>query len=1530
MPDRKITTRFEIEGLDVYKANLKSMNSELSVHKSELNKVQAQYAGQQNTMEALTAKQKALADMHAVQTEKLSTLRAMTEAAQRAHEKYTTQIDEQKRKIADTQAALDKLKDSTSYSAEEEARLNAELEKQRETLGLLENSQGRAEKAVNNYTKQANNAEAELYKLDGTIAENERYLEEAAKSADGCATSIDGYGKTVKQAGEDAEKAGDESESFGERSVAAVDALAASLAAGVIQKGFQEIKQLLLDCIDASAEYETMVAKMQTLAGADMIGEMSAEVLRQSGELGIAASELADATYQAMSAGQDAGNAVAFAADAAKLAVGGFTDNATAVDVLTTALNAYHLEASESSRVADMLVTTQNLGKTTVDELAQSMGKVIPVAAAYDLELDNLSSSYALLTANGISTLNATTYLNAMLGELGDSASTVSAVLKDKTGKTFAELNQEGRSLGDIIGILGESVEGDSAAFNELWSSSQAGIGALSLLGSGTQRFNDVLDEMRGSTGAAEEAFRTMADTTEYSEQRLKVSVDNLKIAVGDQLTPILRGAAETGTDLVDWAADFVQEHPGVVKALTALTAALGVLTFGLVAAKTATMLLTLAMETNPFILAATAIAGVVAAIGVLASSANDGALRVKELTTAASDLQEAVADSGRSFGESQASVNATASAVGGMVDRMDELAASVGTSSEAQDEYRAIVAALNDMIPDLNLEIDEQTGLVKGGTDAIRANTEAWRENALQQAKTEALTGVYKKYADAQVELAVNEEKLREAEDSLTAARENQISMTARMDELWAEAKSQADAYAESTGALVDATDYLSQEYWDLENSLGSASDGIDAAQRDVDTLSEAIRIGEETLASCEGEITTYEQALQDAADAAERQTEAERAAAEAAAEAAAAADAEAWAAAREEAEAFAAAQWDVEQNARRAHEALGGMTEDLTSLMDEYTAAYTAAYNSIDGQIGLFDTMKVEVGTSVDDMIASLDSQISYMDTYAENLQKAAEMGVSDGLLAELSDGSTESAAYLQAIVDGGEEKVGELNEKFALVEEGKQDFADTVARMETDFDDRMREIVNDAAGAVDDLNLSSEARRSAAYTIEGYLNGLQDQIPGLYASMERMAAGAVQYWRRGLAEASPSRKMRESGRNTIAGYVLGLQDQENTLTDALDRAASLVKEAFPDRDDAYELARSFAEAYSDALREAEDAISDLRAAQEDALAGIDRSFADSVAGIDRQVDALREKLSGYGDLAVSGTINWSDGTRTDYYELADISAQTARIEQYGQMLDQLAARGINPSLMQEVLGMGVDEALQYGQLLLGLQDTDWAEYMAAYAQKMAVSSEIAEKYYAEERMAAQTQYEAQLLQANVYYDLQLQMAEEHMAALTDALYGDGENAGRETIDGMIAGLQARENDLYAKAKGIADTLAATINAALDIHSPSGVGEEIGVRFDQGIAAGLEKEAANLRATAAAAIPSSLTEPADTTAALMRQQTETLAGAFSTLSAGIADGGGDAVFVVKINGEDFARATLQDFRRVSAASPEIEVDAV
>ena len=515
----------------------------------------------------------------------------------------------------------------------------------------------------------------DLKKLESQYAS----LGSEAKKAD---SELERSGEDIAKVGSASEDASGKVSSFG-------DILKGSLAANVITDGLRAIKDgikdIASDTIAAGSTAETAMAKLATIADTEKLPlkDLQAQIIELSNKTGESVADLAESVYSAISGGVDTTDAVSVVEKATQLAAGGFTSTATAIDVLTTAINAYGLSTDDAAKLSDYLLTTQNLGKTTVDELAGSMGKVIPLASAYGVQMDNLSSAYAIMTANGIATTERTTYLKSMLKELGDSGSTVSEVLKNQTGKTFADLNAEGMSLGDVLAILGDSVEGDTGKFNELWSSSEAGIGALSILGTGTERYTEVLNAMRDSAGATETAYSTMTDTFEHKSDALKNTLQNLEIEGFEGFKQSFKGAMDAvnkelqsdktktavknlgksiGTLTADLSSAAAKVLPKLADALSFVVQNAGKLTIavgaavvaikGFKIASTATSLVkgltasfqgfTAAVAANPFGFAITAIATLVTVFAGLDAAINTDREKMERLSEAYQDAADA------------------------------------------------------------------------------------------------------------------------------------------------------------------------------------------------------------------------------------------------------------------------------------------------------------------------------------------------------------------------------------------------------------------------------------------------------------------------------------------------------------------------------------------------------------------------------------------------------------------------------------------------------------------------------------------------------------------------------------------------------------------------------------------------------------------------------------------------------------------------------------------------------------------------
>lgn len=303
-----------------------------------------------------------------------------------------------------------------------------------------------------------------------------------------------------------------------------------------------------------AVDFESSFAKVSTLLDDNVVdfGQYKEQLLDASSESKVAVDEFSEAVYQSISAGVDQTKAIGFTTEAIKLAKGGFTDGAKSVDVLTTAINGYNLKTEDATRISDLLITTQNLGKTTVDELASSMGAVIPVAASVNFDITELSASYAQLTKNGIATAESGTYLKAMLSELGKSGTAIDLALRELTGKGFADLKKEGTSTSEILSMLTQYAAENDKTLKDMFGSVEAGSAALVLAKGSGQEYNDMLSAMGNSVGATQKAFEKIDATP---AEQLKGALNELRnegVRLGAMFVPVIEKTADIVGDVAD------------------------------------------------------------------------------------------------------------------------------------------------------------------------------------------------------------------------------------------------------------------------------------------------------------------------------------------------------------------------------------------------------------------------------------------------------------------------------------------------------------------------------------------------------------------------------------------------------------------------------------------------------------------------------------------------------------------------------------------------------------------------------------------------------------------------------------------------------------------------------------------------------------------------------------------------------------------------------------------------------------------
>lgn len=297
-------------------------------------------------------------------------------------------------------------------------------------------------------------------------------------------------------------------------------AVAGSLAFVDFQKGMNEVFTLMPGVSQAAMD------------------EMGDQVMALSREFGTLPDEVIPALYQALSAGVPPDNVFEFLETANKAAIGGITDLETAVDGITSVVNAYGAEVLDAATASDVMFTAVRLGKTDFGQLSSSLFNVIPTAASLGITFEDVAAQLAVMTAQGVPTSVATTQLRQAFIEASKGGTLLSDAIKDLTGQSFTELIAEGMTSTEIFQQLRESMP--EQEFKDLFGSVEALNAVLATTGPNFETTQAAMDEMRNSTGATDAAFGTMSQSMQFNIDRLQAFGATVLVEIGKSLEPLL------------------------------------------------------------------------------------------------------------------------------------------------------------------------------------------------------------------------------------------------------------------------------------------------------------------------------------------------------------------------------------------------------------------------------------------------------------------------------------------------------------------------------------------------------------------------------------------------------------------------------------------------------------------------------------------------------------------------------------------------------------------------------------------------------------------------------------------------------------------------------------------------------------------------------------------------------------------------------------------------------------------------------
>ena len=356
-------------------------------------------------------------------------------------------------------------------------------------------------------------------------------MEVILRAIDQVSGTIDGITSKVESAGAKMNQVGDSMVGGG---------IAMSSAVTAPMLGVAKVVQMLSS---EAMGYEKQMAEVFTLLpgiSQTAMDSMSKDVLSFSKDFGVLPEQAVPALYQALSAGVPPDNVFDFLEVGQKAALGGVTDLTTAVDGITSVVNAFGADTVSASKASDLMFTSVKLGKTTFDELSRSLFNVNPIASALGVEFGDVTAALASMTAQGVPTSVATTQLRQLFVELSKEGGQAAKTFGELSGKSFKEFIAEGGNVADALAIMNEHAVNTGVGVNDLFGSVEAGSAALALSGENAEGYISNIDAMAQAAGATEEAFAVMEGTASHATDKATAAWAAMKTEAGDKFLPIL------------------------------------------------------------------------------------------------------------------------------------------------------------------------------------------------------------------------------------------------------------------------------------------------------------------------------------------------------------------------------------------------------------------------------------------------------------------------------------------------------------------------------------------------------------------------------------------------------------------------------------------------------------------------------------------------------------------------------------------------------------------------------------------------------------------------------------------------------------------------------------------------------------------------------------------------------------------------------------------------------------------------------
>ncbi len=517
------------------------------------------------------------------------------------HEKLSEKIQKGKTRQEELEKAIAETGDATGALAAELNANTRELEANEEKLKNNEAKQ-------RTFTKEIENQEDRLKGLSDQ-------LREAGVNTDKLDASTERLQGQYERLKQSQERIGDLSNRI-ERNNQAISRTKVQLA-GVAGAAAGLGAAFYAGPISKAAEFEQQMSKVKAISGTVADSDLS-DIVKKANDMGISFKTGANSTETAMNiisakakqmgattefTAAQAGEAMEYMAMAGwkttdmmdgiegimYLASASGEDLASTSDIVTDALTAFGLKASDAGHFSDVLAQASSNANTNVGMMGATFQKVAPVAGALGYSVEDMSLGIGLMANASIKAEVAGTSLKTALANMA-SPTKSQAMAMQKYGISLTHADGTMKEFGEVVENLRSSLGGlneteQTAAATTIFGK-ESFAGMLAIINATESDFNKLHDAVYNCDGAAKRMSETMLDNFSGQMTLAKSALDALQVSLGETLLPTFTAGAKKITEIISKIAEFTEKNPELVQTVAKVTAGLLALTAGGLTAK--------------------------------------------------------------------------------------------------------------------------------------------------------------------------------------------------------------------------------------------------------------------------------------------------------------------------------------------------------------------------------------------------------------------------------------------------------------------------------------------------------------------------------------------------------------------------------------------------------------------------------------------------------------------------------------------------------------------------------------------------------------------------------------------------------------------------------------------------------------------------------------------------------------------------------------------------------------------------------